>query len=63
MLFRLLEEGKAKSIGVGNFGVQHIEEMKEYAKVWPPHVNQIEVSQLLLDMRFHALYRVLTIHC
>ena len=62
-LERLLEEGKAKSIGVSNFGMQHIEEMKEYAKVWPPHVNQIEVSQLLLDMRFHALYRVLTIHC
>ena len=47
-LERLLEEGKAKSIGVSNFGVQHIEEMKEYAKVWPPHVNQIEVSQLSL---------------
>lgn len=43
-LERLLEEGKAKSIGVSNFGAKHIEEMKEYAKVWPPHVNQIEVS-------------------
>ncbi|PYH68612.1 aldo/keto reductase family protein [Aspergillus vadensis CBS 113365] len=42
-LERLLEEGKAKSIGVSNFGVKHIEEMKEYAKVWPPHVNQIEL--------------------
>lgn len=43
-LERLLEEGKTRAIGVSNFGVQHIEEMKSYAKVWPPHVNQIEVS-------------------
>lgn len=43
-LEKLYEEGKAKSIGVSNFGVGHIAEMKGYAKVWPPHVNQIEVS-------------------
>ncbi|KAH8171512.1 aldo/keto reductase family protein [Sarocladium implicatum] len=42
-LERLHEEGKAKSIGVSNFGIQHIEGMKSYAKVWPPHVNQIEL--------------------
>ncbi|KAL1967634.1 hypothetical protein VTN77DRAFT_2891 [Rasamsonia byssochlamydoides] len=42
-LERLLEEGKTKSIGVSNYGVKHIEEMKAYAKVWPPHVNQIEL--------------------
>ena len=42
-LERALEEGRVKSIGVSNFGVKHIEEMKAYAKVWPPHVNQIEV--------------------
>ena len=42
-LEKLYEEGKAKSIGVSNFGAGHIEEMKSYAKVWPPHVNQIEV--------------------
>lgn len=42
-LERLYEEGKAKSIGVSNYGVGHIEEMKSYAKVWPPHVNQIEL--------------------
>ncbi|EAW12795.1 aldo/keto reductase family protein [Aspergillus clavatus NRRL 1] len=42
-LEKLLEEGKTKSIGVSNFGVKHIEEMKAYAKVWPPHVNQIEL--------------------
>ncbi|KAK8861801.1 alcohol dehydrogenase [Apiospora arundinis] len=42
-LERLHQEGKAKSIGVSNFGIQHIEELKEFAKVWPPHVNQIEL--------------------
>ena len=42
-LEKLYEIGKAKSIGVSNFGVGHIEEMKTYATVWPPHVNQIQV--------------------
>jgi diketogulonate reductase-like aldo/keto reductase len=42
-LERLYEEGKAKSIGVSNFGIKHIDELKQFAKVWPPHVNQIEV--------------------
>ena len=45
-LEKLLAEEKTKSIGVSNFGVGHIEEMKDYAKVWPPHVNQLEVSWL-----------------
>jgi diketogulonate reductase-like aldo/keto reductase len=48
-LEKLYEEGKAKSIGVSNYGVGHIEEMKSYAKVWPPHVNQIEVRKHLLS--------------
>ena len=42
-LEKLQEEGRAKSIGVSNYGVQQIEEMRSYAKVWPPQVNQIEV--------------------
>lgn len=42
-LERLLEEGKTRSIGVSNFGEADIEGMKEYASVWPPHVNQIQV--------------------
>lgn len=45
-LEKLHQEGRAKSIGVSNFGVGHIDEMKAYAKVWPPHVNQIEVRFL-----------------
>lgn len=43
-LERLYGEGKTKSIGVSNFGIKHIEELKQYATVWPPHVNQIEVG-------------------
>lgn len=42
-LERLFNEGKTKSIGVSNFGIGHIEQMREYANVWPPHVNQIEL--------------------
>lgn len=42
-LERLHDEGKAKSIGVSNFGIKHIEDMKRYARIWPPTVNQIEV--------------------
>ena len=42
-LEQLYDEGKVKSIGVSNYGVAHIEEMQSYAKVWPPHVLQIEV--------------------
>ncbi|KAK4615958.1 hypothetical protein CLAFUW4_10104 [Fulvia fulva] len=40
---KLHQEGKLKSIGVSNTGVGLIESMKEYAKVWPPHVNQLEL--------------------
>ena len=47
-LEKLESEGRAKSIGVSNFGVSHIEEMKSYARIWPPHINQFEVCQLLL---------------
>ena len=42
-LEKLESEGRAKVIGVSNYGVGHIEEMKQYARIWPPHVNQIEV--------------------
>jgi hypothetical protein len=42
-LERLLEEGKTRSIGVSNWGIGHIEELKTYAKVYPPHVNQLEL--------------------
>lgn len=44
-LERAFEEGRARAIGVSNYKVEHLEEMREYAKVWPPHVNQIQVSK------------------
>lgn len=43
-LERAFEEGRARAIGVSNYKVEHLEEMREYAKVWPPHVNQIQVG-------------------
>jgi diketogulonate reductase-like aldo/keto reductase len=42
-LERAYKEGIVRAIGVSNAGKGLIEEMKEYAEVWPPHVNQIEV--------------------
>ncbi|KAL8727198.1 MAG: hypothetical protein Q9181_005800 [Wetmoreana brouardii] len=42
-LERLVDEGKVRNIGVSNFGIGHTERMKEYAKIWPPRVNQIEL--------------------
>ncbi|MDB5259739.1 MAG: Glyoxal reductase [Candidatus Taylorbacteria bacterium] len=38
--------GKAKAIGVSNYTVKHLEEMKGYAKV-PPAVNQVEFHPFL----------------
>lgn len=42
-LEKLESEGRTKSIGVSNFGIGHIEEMRSWARIWPPHVNQVEV--------------------
>lgn len=50
-LEKLHQEGRARSIGVSNFGIQHIEEMKQFATVWPPHVNQIEVKSIFRRLR------------
>lgn len=47
-LERLNKEGKAKAIGVSNYGVHHLREMKEYATVYPPALNQIEVCKVNL---------------
>ncbi|CAI6088888.1 unnamed protein product [Clonostachys chloroleuca] len=42
-LEKFYAEGRVKAIGVSNFGIDHLEELKEYASIWPPHVNQIEL--------------------
>lgn len=57
-LERAHKEGRCKAIGVSNFSKSHIEEMKSYASVWPPMVNQIEVSRRSgrgTGVRFHVL--------
>ncbi|KAH8811965.1 putative alcohol dehydrogenase [Xylogone sp. PMI_703] len=43
---KLYSEGKAKSIGVSNFSIKHLEAMAKYAKV-PPAVNQVEIHPYL----------------
>lgn len=47
-LERLLAEGRVKGIGVSNWYMSRIEEIKSWRKsegaIWPPMVNQIEVS-------------------
>jgi diketogulonate reductase-like aldo/keto reductase len=40
------QEGKVRDIGVSNYGIQHIEEIKSIGKVWPPAINQIEVCTI-----------------
>lgn len=43
---KLYADGKAKSIGVSNFTIPHLEDMAKFAKV-QPHVNQIEIHPFL----------------
>ncbi len=45
-LEKLHAEGRARSIGVSNFLVPHLEELLANAKT-PPHANQIELSPFL----------------
>lgn len=54
-LEKLLESGKTKAIGVSNWGIGHIEELKGFAKVYPPQVNQIEVCTLWMRKRIQEL--------
>lgn len=64
-LEKLEEEGRAKSIGVSNFGVGHIEEMKPYARIWPPHINQVEVcicTMSLVESKIRSSNAFLQLH-
>ena len=46
----LVKEGSVMGIGVSNYTEQHILELREDAKIYPPEVNQLEVlGQLLLN--------------
>jgi len=41
-----LKENKARSIGVSNFSIAHLETLKKTATIWPPAVNQVECHPL-----------------
>jgi diketogulonate reductase-like aldo/keto reductase len=45
-LERIYREGKARSIGVSNYMIKHLEELKTYAEIIPA-VNQVEFSPFL----------------
>ncbi|KAM0281339.1 hypothetical protein ACHAQH_003607 [Verticillium albo-atrum] len=58
---RLQAEGGARAVGVSNFGIEQLEEMREYAERWPPSVNQIELHpwcqqrELVVYCRKHSI--------
>ena len=56
VLEQLHAEGLARSIGVSNFLVRHIDELLAYASV-PPSVNQIELSPFLYRSRKDTVRR------
>ncbi len=43
---QIYKSGKAKTIGVSNYTIKHLEEMNSYAKI-PPVVNQVEFHPFL----------------
>jgi diketogulonate reductase-like aldo/keto reductase len=56
VLEQLYAEGRARSIGVSNFLVRHLDELLAQASV-PPAVNQIELSPFLYRSRSDTLRR------
>ena len=56
VLEQLHDEGLARSIGVSNFLVHHLDELLAHASV-PPAVNQIELSPFLYHSRQDTLRR------
>ena len=56
MLFRSRAEGLARSIGVSNFLVRHLDELLPRASE-PPAVNQIELSPFLFRSREDTVRR------
>ena len=44
----ILRSGKAKAIGVSNYTIAHLEEMKAYANI-PPVINQVEFHPFLFQ--------------
>lgn len=46
MMENLLKNGKTRAIGVSNYGISHLQELFDYADIYPS-VNQIELSPYL----------------
>lgn len=46
VLEEVYEAGQTRAIGVSNYTIKHLEEMKQYARVMP-HVNQVELHVFL----------------
>ncbi|KAF4651949.1 hypothetical protein FOL47_011339, partial [Perkinsus chesapeaki] len=44
---QMVHAGLVRSIGVSNFGTRHLEELKQFASIWPPATNQFEVHPSL----------------
>ncbi len=44
----IYKSGKVRAIGVSNYTIRHLEEMKKYAKI-PPAVNQVEFHPFLFQ--------------
>ena len=52
----LYDSGQIKSIGVSNYTIKHLEEMKSYARVMP-HINQVELHVFLQQPELLAYCR------
>lgn len=49
-MVKLQQQGLVRSIGVSNFGIHHLEELKKHSTV-TPSVNQIEVHPFLQEIK------------
>jgi 2,5-diketo-D-gluconate reductase A len=61
-LLRLLEEGKARTIGVSNFTPTHLQRLLDETGI-APHVNQIQLNPRLPrgeERRFHEAHGIVT---
>jgi diketogulonate reductase-like aldo/keto reductase len=55
-LEKIYQSGQAKAIGVSNYTIKHLEDMKRYATIMP-HVNQVELHVFLQQPELLAYCR------
>ena len=63
-LLELQRLGKARKVGVSNFGVEHLQTLKEHKRPLPP-LNQVEMHPLVYHprralLRFHGEHNIVT---